>query len=582
MTRWLIRLLAAAMLAAACAGALGACGEDDDGAGGGATSGGAEVEPVEGQKRGGTLTVLSHEGFEHLDPGSSYFQLDYVVVYAVHRPLYSFRPDDPRKPVPDLAADEPQISDDGRTVTVRIRPGIRYSPGTVDREVTSADVKYAIERAFSPVVANGYAASYFGRLEGAEDARGGNIRGIRTPDERTIVFRLTEPFGSTFAQALSLPASAPVPREYAARFDRSAPSRYDSDPTVQAFTGPYAIDAHRAGRSLRLVRNRNWDRDTDHRPAHLDRIDWTIGADANVAGRQILNGRGQVNGDAPGASIVRLAVRRFDDQISFTPLGNRYVALNTAIEPFDDANLRKAVGAALDRTALQRVRGGRLTGDIATHFLAPGAAGFEAAGGAEGPEGADWLEKPQGDRELAAEYMRRAGFDDGRYDGPPILMVGSTGDPSDKTAQVVLNAVRSLGFRVNFRSVPQDTMLSRFCTVPSARVHVCPNMGWLPDFPDGYAWLYPTFHSDAIGPENNPNVSQLRDPQVDAAMARATRESDPERRAELWGEVDAMVTETAAAIPWFWDRQPNIQSRDVQGVIAQWNAAYDLSFTSLK
>jgi hypothetical protein len=43
-----------------------------------------------------------------------------------------------------------------------------------------------------------------------------------------------------------------------------------------------------------------------------------------------------------------------------------------------------------------------------------------------------------------------------------------------------------------------------------------------------------------------------------------------------------MVTELAAAVPWFWDNTPNIQSKDVQGVIAKWNAAYDLSYTSLK
>jgi peptide/nickel transport system substrate-binding protein len=194
----------------------------------------------------------------------------------------------------------------------------------------------------------------------------------------------------------------------------------------------------------------------------------------------------------------------------------------------------------------------------------------------------DWLARPQGDLELAREYLRKAGFRNGRYSGPPILMVGTTGAPADRTAQVVLNAVRRLGFEVNFRSVPQETMLSRFCSVVAARVHVCPNMGWLPDFPDGYAWLYPTFNGKAIAPVNNANQAQLNDPAINAAMERATTETDPEARAEAWGRIDRRVTQTAAAIPWFWDRQPNIQSDNVQGVIAQWNAAYDLSFTSLK
>jgi peptide/nickel transport system substrate-binding protein len=579
MLRALMRALAAAFLAAACMLVLAACG--GDGGGGGEQTGGAEVKPVEGQKKGGTLNVLSSEGFEHLDPGSSYFQLDYEVVYAVHRPLYSFKPESSQEAVPDLAAGPAQISPDEKTVTIKIPPNIRYSPGTVNRAVTSADVKYAIERGFNPVVANGYVPSYFSQIVGADKAKGGPIAGIETPDDQTIVFKLTEPFGATLVKALSLPLSAPVPREYAARFDRSSPSKYDSDPTIQAFTGPYVIKSYRAGRSLTLARNANWNAQSDYRPAYIDAVNWQIGADPNVAGRQILNGRNLINGDTPATAVVKLGVQRFNDQISFTPYGNRYVTLLTTIVPFNNPNVRKAVGAALDRVAMQRTRGGRVTGDVATHFLPPTAPGFEAAGGEDGGD-YDWLAKPEGDLALAQEYMRKAGYANGKYSGPAIFMVGSTEDPADKTAQVVLNALQRLGFKVNFRSVPQDTMLSKFCNVRKANVQVCPNVGWLPDFSDGYAYLYAPFNGDAIVPLNNANQAQLNDPRVNQAMVRATDERNPARREQLWGEVDRLVTATAAAIPWFWDRQPNIQSENVQGVIAQWNAAYDLSFTSLK
>ena len=44
-----------------------------------------------------------------------------------------------------------------------------------------------------------------------------------------------------------------------------------------------------------------------------------------------------------------------------------------------------------------------------------------------------------------------------------------------------------------------------------------------------------------------------------------------------------MITEQAPVVPWFWDKQPNILSqRTCNGVIDQFNAAWDLSFTSLK
>jgi peptide/nickel transport system substrate-binding protein len=546
--------------------------------------------PVEGQQRGGTLRVLANSDVDHIDPGQAYYQFTYEITYATQRPLYSYRPDDPRTPVADLAAGPPQISADGKTVTVKVRRNVRFSP-PVNRVVTSRDVKYALERGFLPSVANGYSPSYFGDLQGRdafEQRRAPEIAGLQTPDDSTLVMRFDRPTGPTAAKALVLPASAPVPVEYARRFDRGSTSTYGMH---QVATGPYMIanDAkgrltgYRPGRSITLVRNPSWDGKAqgDYRPAYVDRIEFTIGADPNVFGRQVLAGRNLINGDTIPGGIVKLAARRHRDQITFTPLGNRYIALNTSVPPFDDVNVRRAVVAAMDRTRLQLTRGGRAVGDIATHFVPPGAPGFEAAGGMQGPE-LDFLAEPRGDPTLARAYLRKAGYPEGRYNGRPILMVGTNADPASRTAQVALDQLRRLGFEVNFRSVSQDTMYTAFCNVPRKRVHVCPNVGWVPDFNDGYAYLYATFNGNAIEEVNNTNWPQLDDPKINAAMDRAALIKDDDERAEAWGRIDHMITEQAPAVPWLWDKQANIASRNVQGVIAQWNASWDLSFTSIK
>jgi peptide/nickel transport system substrate-binding protein len=578
-----LRRALVALLAVAGVVALAACGSSSSKKSAN-QGGGAETKPQSGQKKGGTLQVQSAEGFEHLDPGSSYFQLDYEVVYATQRPLYSFKPDDFAKAVPDLAASDPVVSADQKTVTVKIRPNVKYSP-PVNRAVRSQDVKFAIERGFNSNVANGYAPSYFIDIEGADKAKGGPISGIQTPDDTTIVFKLTKPFGATLARALSLPLSVAVPKDYIDKIkgDSKSPTVYDSDPTKQAFTGPYIIKSYAPGKSIALARNPNWDGKAsgDHRPANLDAVQWQVGTDPNVSGRQILTGKDLISGDTPASPVVKQGVQKYKDQISFTPLGNRYIAMNTTLPPFDNVNLRKAVVAATDRRALQLTRGGPVAGDIATHFLAPTAPGFKTAGGEKGP-GFDFLANPSGDTTVATKYMKAAGFPSGKYSGPPITMVGDNSDPASKTAQVSLQTFQKLGFKVNFRAVQHETMYSRFCNVPKSKVNVCPNVGWLPDFPDGYAWLYVTFDSKAIAPENNSNWPQLRSPAVDAAMTKAIETTDEAKREEAWGEADKLITSLAPAIPWFWDKQPNIQSKNVQGVIAQWNASYDLSYTSLK
>src|SRR5215207_3424035 len=105
---------------------------------GGDTGGSA---PAEG-KQGGDLTFLAAADVDYLDPGQSYYTFGYFVLYSTNRPLYSFAPGD-EEPQPDLADGEPQISDDKKEITVKIKTGVKYAP-PVDREVKSEDIKYAI------------------------------------------------------------------------------------------------------------------------------------------------------------------------------------------------------------------------------------------------------------------------------------------------------------------------------------------------------------------------------------------------------------------------------------------------------
>lgn len=586
-------------IALACAAAmtlaLGACGASNDdepekpsGGGGAALTSEGYLNPVprDGQQKGGTLKLLQTGPFQHHDPGQAYFQLDYMFVFAAHRSLYYYAPANAADPIPDLADGPPEVSDDDRTVTVKLKAGIKY--GTVadspinGQEVKAADVKYALERSLAPTVLNGYFEIYFGAIAGSEDAKGGEISGIKTPDDRTIVFELDEPQGATFAKALVMPITMPMPKSHVAPFDAKRPNKYETDPTVQAFTGPYMVSEFEAGRSLVLTRNPNWDAATDPRPAYLDRIEWTLNADANVAGRQILNGTNLANGDTPAAGAVQRFTEQAKDRISFSALGNRFVSLNNKKAPFNDVNVRRAVAAALDRRAMQLTRGGAVTGDIATHFLPPGMAGFDEAGGAKGPD-ADFFANPKGDPAVAAKYLKEAGFESGKYEGEQIVMLHSADSPAKETAGVVRRNLEAIGFDVKATALNQDAFYDRCQTVADLeKIDICANTGWLPDFSDPYAMLNANFNGDSIVPESNNNFSLQDDPAINKAMNDAALVADPDERAKAWGGVDRMLTENAVAVPWFWDKTVNIVGKDVQGVVAAWNATWDVSFMSLK
>ena len=578
--RLLGALLACALLAAA------GCGGSDKGG-----KGNAELAAG---RPGGKITVVSARDVDYVDPGLTYYAFGSMLSTAVNRQLYTYGPGDTSTPTPDLAKEAPEISADRRTVTVKLRDDVRYSP-PVGRKVVADDVKYAIERAFSRSVPNGYADFHFSSIEGAPGKAGAirPIDGIQTPDDHTLVFRLKRPDGVRFAAALAMPITVPVPREYAAKFDRRLPSTYDDH---VAFTGPYMIRnnaegkliGRQPGRSIDLVRNPNWDPKTDFRPAHVDEIRVEEGnTSATEASRRVLNGSGLVQGDtAPPAPVLAQALRRAPDQVATVPVpGFRMISMNTKIAPFDDLDVRRAVVAAMDRDALRRTRGGEPYGEVATHFLPPGFPGFEEGGGEKGP-GLDFLAEPKGDMDLARQYLRKAGYASGRYvpkdPKERLLMVGTNLEPGRSAAEEARRQLEKLGFRLDFRIVPQDVLYERFCNRPAARVAICPNVGFFADYRDAESLLRPVFDGREILARENLNFSQLDDPQINAAMDAASRLAPGPERDKAWGRIDRLIAAQAPGVPWNWDKAPLVASKDVKAVPNAATKSYDLSFSSLK
>ena len=542
-------------------------------------------------KTGGALTFLYSGDVDNIDPGITYYTGGYLIVYATQRPLVNYKPSDPTHPVPDLAEALPEVSADNRTVTVKLRPGVKFSP-PVNREVTSADVKYGIERAFFKTVNNGYAGVYFGDIEGAKTAvaPGTEIKGIETPDPHTVVFKLTRPSGGVLAGALTMPIAAPVPRDYALPFDRHSPSTYGAH---QVATGPYMIanDAkgnatgYRAGREIKLVRNPNWDKATDYKPAYLDSIDVREGnTDTTVASRQVLSGSHMATGEFPvPAPVIKDALTQRKDQLALVPTGGiDYIPLNTAIPPFDDINVRKATIAGFDRDAIRLSAGGKVRGPLATHFIPPSLPGFQQGGGTKGPS-LDFLAHPNGDPQLAAEYFRKAGFASGRYEGNATLYVVAINTPAYRQqGEVAQRSFERLGFKVRLRFVSNDVFYTQYCQVPGRKVNACVGWSWYKDFPDPQTILDVTFNGAAIQPQGNSNFPQLKDPAIDAAMKKAETLADPTQRAAAWGAIDQQVIAQAPAVPGTWLNQPIVRSKDVAGVANPVLTGWDLTFTSLR
>src|SRR3954469_24105386 len=141
-------------------------------------SGTASGEPVSGAQKGGSLTVLSLADVDSLDPGYWYYQYDYMALaQPTQRWLYSWKADATHA-TPDIASGLPQVSDGGKTLTIKLRPGIKYSAPLQTRTVAAADVKYALERCFLPQVGNGYANLYYSEIVGVDEFKSGKAKEI--------------------------------------------------------------------------------------------------------------------------------------------------------------------------------------------------------------------------------------------------------------------------------------------------------------------------------------------------------------------------------------------------------------------
>jgi peptide/nickel transport system substrate-binding protein len=532
--------------------------------------------------KGGTVTILETAGgIDNLDPGYWYYQTDYIdMLRTTQRTLYGF-PASAINPVPDLATALPVLSDGNKTLTIHIRSGVHYSPPLQSKTVTSADIKYSMERCFLAGVGNGYAGVYYSSIVGAPPApttKLPNVTGLQTPNPTTLVIKTKVPSGVLAnGNALALPCTVPVPESYAAKYDAGSTSTYGNH---EVFVGPYMIKGantgtvpstgYSAGRLLDLVRNPSWQASTDPIDGgYFNEIMFKGGNDVTVASRQTLTGNDLMSGDfaAPPVNILQQGLTTSEkSQFHILPSdGNRYVSLNTTIPPLNNLNVRKAIAAVLNRNALRLTRGGATLGTVANHFIPPGMPGFAEAGGVAG-SGYDFYANPNGNLALAESYMKKAGYPSGKYTGPALLTIADNEAPASNTAQAVESQLATIGLKLNFREVPHATVLSKFCLVPKSKVAICPTLGWGKDFNDSQSMIDPVFNGKNIVPTGNTNTGQLNVPALNQQMNAAEQLISPTQRAAAWGKLDKEVTALVPVVPWLWDNEVTFASKDVHGV----------------
>ncbi|HET9310723.1 MAG TPA: ABC transporter substrate-binding protein [Actinomycetota bacterium] len=579
-----------------------ACGGDDD-PGQDEETTGAPAENLSG----GTLTMAQlADVVSGFDPQKEYYSVTWEYYRCcLLRTLMSYEgvptEDGGAEIHPDLAAAEPEVSEDQLTWTFTIKPGINYAPPFDDVAITANDFVTALKRTANPKANVGGYSFYYSVIEGFDDYANGDadeISGAVAVDDTTLELTLTEPTGD-LGYRFAMATTAPIPPLDGAEFGAAQ----GHDKTYGRFlvaSGPYMFEGSEAmdfsvpvkdqaevagyvpGRSIVLVRNPSYDPSTDGlRPAYPDRIEVTIGGDNDDLYNQVAAGEIDfvVDGAVPPDKIREYQTTPdLQDRMNVYPSdAMRYVSFNLAMPPFDDVHVRKAINWAFDKQGFRQQRGGETTGELAGHIFVNSLqnnllADYDPYATPNG----------SGDIEAAQEEMAQSKYDsdgDGVCDDPvceDILTVTDREDPYPKQSALMQQFLEPLGITLDVKQLERGVMYTR-CNDMNSQTALCAGPGWGKDYADGYTFGGPMFDSSGLWPSccnyqgMGASADQLRewgydvsevpsiDDQVDECSAATGNE-----RFQCWADFDSQLMEDIVPmVPYLFDNSVDIISANV-------------------
>ncbi len=489
----------------------------------------APAAPVEGAVAGGTVTVMNRQELDGvsvstMDPTEVYWPVAGSILSGlVTRSLTQYVYDTERRSmvlVPDIATDLGTANADFTQWMFTIRDGVRFEDGT---EVTAEDVAYGIKRSFDRSAFPGgatYSNDYFldGDTYNGPYRSGTSYDGVEVQGD-TLTVTMARPFPDMPYWA-SFPAMGPI-------LERgSDPATYGRHPSA---TGPYKFAEYTPRKSLMLVRNDEWDPDTDPgRHAYPNRyeFDFTVPLDRIAA---------TILGDSEQALTtltddnVQLADYRRAQELDRLTLGSAPCTHWWAPDyrEITDIRVRQAIGYAYP----YRAEAGQ-NGTIFNVTFLPGTSLLPP--GFPGRENYTVLGRGPGrtDPDQARELLRSAGFAPGEYQ-LKFLYVESDA-ASVREMHVLASAMEAAGFDARPKAVSTYDEFFAVNDDPNAPIDIRPG-GWCSDWPSGRSWFPHLLHS--AGDQNDAYFSE---PAIDDEMGRISLLPIDEQPA-AWGTLDESI-----------------------------------------
>jgi peptide/nickel transport system substrate-binding protein len=482
-----------------------ACGGDTGGGGGtgagGTGSGGAAAQDDREARQGGDLVLALAEDPDALDPTLARTLVSREVFVNMCEKLYDV--DESLELIPQLAAELPEVSEDGTSVTIPLRDDVVFNDGTpFDAEA----VKVSLDRHLT--------------LEGsARQADLAAVESVEVVDPTTVRLNLKAAFAPLTAQLADRAGMIMSPTQL-----EELGEQFATDPVC---VGPFEFVSRTAGSEIVLEKSPDY---YDADEVKLDGVTFRIITDGNVRQANVKSGDVQVAERLQPTDIARLENDPAVTLVAQESIGYQGISLNVgnvngaAAPPGEvdtalgsNPELREAFELSLDRDVINEiVFAGRYT---------PGCTPLPPAS----PYHDESIECTARDVDRAKEIISESGVS---TPIPVELMVG-TSPENLRLGQVIQSQAKEAGFDVKvapteFTSALDASDAGNFDTF---------QVGWSGRVdPDGNTYNF--WHTGS-----SLNRSGYSNPEVDALLEQARLVDDQGERKDLYSQATELVLE---------------------------------------
>lgn len=501
---WLLAMVfALSFVLAACAG--GSDSNDtekdntnDSASGDEATNDGEEVES-------GDLILAVLSDASSLDPAGSNDVPSSVVQENIYETLVNR--DDENNIVESLAVEWKDV--DESTYEFKLREGVKFHDG---EDFNAEAVKANLDRILDEKVAS---PRYF-LYE--------MIESVEVIDEYTVQIKTEYPFAPLYAHlshsggAMISPKS--IEEDYAAMEDGQQAGTIISENPVG--TGFFKFESWNPGTEIKLVKNEEYWGDKPH----IDSVTFKVIPESTTRNADLERGFVHVVDPVQPIEVEEINAGDYAQVLQKASASLSYIGFNAEKEPFNDPKVRQAISMMVNKEEMiDGVYEG--FGIPAKGPLAPSIFGYN-----------DDAKPLEYNVEEAKKLMEEAGYADG-FD----TTIWTNDNPQRIDMAIILqNSLKELNINAEVEQMEFGAYLEK----TAEGEHDMFILGWSNATGDADYGMYALFHSSQKG--NPGNRTFYENPEVDKLLDEGRREADPEKRIEIYNQIQEHLIEDAPMV----------------------------------